>query len=34
METENEKKAIKYLDLKAINAPYEEDQEGNQSGSK
>ena len=24
METENEKKAIKYLDLKAINAPYEE----------
>ena len=25
METENEKKAIKYLDLKAINAPYEEE---------
>lgn len=25
METENEKKTIKYLDLKAINAPYEEE---------
>lgn len=25
METENKKKAIKYLDLKAINAPYEEE---------
>ena len=25
METDNEKKAIKYLDLKAINAPYEEE---------
>ena len=24
-ENENEKKAIKYLDLKAINAPYEEE---------
>ena len=25
METENEKKTIKYLDLKGINAPYEEE---------